>query len=87
MTTPLEAAYFSAVLLAGGLGRHAHAKAAEAVALKEVLARAITHPDSLREAAFREVWDRRSQFSDLNFEGELGETLAKHARVLTETNL
>ncbi|MCP5405589.1 MAG: hypothetical protein H6922_05165 [Pseudomonadaceae bacterium] len=86
-TTPLEAAYFSAVMVAGALAKHGHAAAPQALELKHALARGLTHPDTLREADFQTVWNARKQFSDLNLDGEPGELVAKHAQILTETNL
>lgn len=87
MSTPLETAYFSSVLLANGLTQHNHTKAAAARELKNALAHAITHPDTLRDSGFQTLWNNRRQFSDLNLDGELGETLARHATILENTNL
>lgn len=84
---PLEAAYLSAVLLAGSLAKENHPKAAQALALKNAIAKAITHPDTMREVSFTEPWNNRNHFTKLKLKGETAELVTKHASILADTNL
>jgi hypothetical protein len=83
----IDAAYFSAVLVANALGAAGHPKAADAQALKDAVARALTHPDTIREEPFKTLWADRAAYSQLKIDGPHAETLAKHTRLLAEANL
>lgn len=78
----IEQAYLSAVFLAQGLGSANHAKAEAAVKLKEAIAKAVTHPESMTEESFTHAWATRGQFAGLHLPGEQGVIVEKHAALL-----
>lgn len=82
MPNQIEKAYFSSVMVVSGLQSAAHPKAADAVALKNALARALTHPDSMVEESFTHAWGRRGQFAGLGLAGDQGAVVEKHASLL-----
>lgn len=84
MSSVLDQAYLSAVMLANGLQAAGHPKAADALALKQVVAKAVTHPDSMLEEAFTHAWGRRTQFVGLGIAGDAGVVVEKHAALLAQ---
>ncbi|MFZ2587864.1 MAG: hypothetical protein WAZ18_07100 [Alphaproteobacteria bacterium] len=87
MTSSLDAAYLSAVLLAGALMREQHPKGKDAMALKDAIAKALTHPDTMKDTLFAKAWSQRKDFMKIKLAGETGELISKHASILTETNI
>lgn len=84
MPNMLDRAYLSAVMVANGLHSAGHGKAADAIALKDVLAKAVTHPDSMVEESFTHAWARRAQFAGLGLAGDAGAVVEKHAALLAQ---
>jgi hypothetical protein len=87
MTNALDHVYLSAVLLARALESAGHPKALEAMVLKDAIAKAVTHPDSVAEESFSKAWAQRGQFEGLGLEGDTGAAVAKHAALLAQAEL
>lgn len=87
MSNPLDQAYLSAVLMARALEGVKHPKTDEAMALKDAIAKAVTHPDSMVEESFTKAWGRRGQFEGLALDGDLGDAVQKHATLLAQAEL
>lgn len=87
MSTNLENAYLSAVIVANGLQSLKHAKAGDAVVLKEALAKAVSNPAFLQDKDFPVLWKYRTFLKDLKLEGETGAAITKHINILQTITL